>query len=177
VLHGLLAHVDGGARELDGGPLHALAVVAHEAPGEARILRSAAVHGDVTIGGELKLPTGDEAKGFGDGSSVLEGFALWGKLLRDDSFVQLQGAAEFPRDAALENEISIRAAYGRTWTVDKPFGRARTPMIEVLGAKPLEPLHGARVLSALGLVRRRGSATAGLDPAAIKALFRSLALG
>jgi hypothetical protein len=140
VLHGLLAHVDGGARELDGGPLHALAVVAHEAPGEARILRSAALHGD--------------------GSSVLEGFALWGKLLRNDSFVQLQGAAEFPRDAALENEISIRAAYGRTWTVDKPFGRARTPMIEVLGA-------GSTA----------GSATAGLAPAAIKALFRSLALG
>jgi mono/diheme cytochrome c family protein len=92
----------------------------------------------LTIGGELKLPTGDEAKGFGDGSSVLEGFALWGKLLRNDSFVQLQGAAEFPRDAALENEISIRAAYGRTWTVDKPFGRAWTPMIEVLGAKPLQ---------------------------------------
>jgi cytochrome c553 len=92
----------------------------------------------LTIGGELKLPTGDEAKGFGVGSSVLEGFVLWGKALRNDSFLQLQGAAEFPRDSALENEISIRAAYGRSWTVDKPFGRAWTPMVELLGAKPLE---------------------------------------
>ncbi len=92
----------------------------------------------LAVGGELKLPTGDETAGFGVGSSVLEGFVLWGKLLRNDSFLQLQGAAEFPRDALLEDEVSIRAAYGRTWTADKPFGRAWTPMLEVLGARPLE---------------------------------------
>jgi mono/diheme cytochrome c family protein len=91
----------------------------------------------LAIGGELKLPTGDEAKGFGVGSSVLEGFVLWDKILAHDSFLQFQGAVESPRDAALDDEVSFRAALGRTWTADAPFGRAWTPMVEVLAAKPL----------------------------------------
>jgi hypothetical protein len=91
----------------------------------------------LAFGGEVALPTGDAAKGFGAGTSVFESFVLWDKLLRHDSFIQLQGIAEVPRDSALDSEISVRAAFGRTFFADAPFGRAWTPMIEVLGAKPL----------------------------------------
>jgi len=91
----------------------------------------------LAFGGEVALPTGDEAKGFGAGTTVFESFVLWGKLLPHDAFVQLQGAAEVPRASALDSEVSVRAAIGRTWTADQSFGRAWTPMIEVLGAKPL----------------------------------------
>ena len=45
----------------------------------------------LAVGGELVLPTGDEAKGFGKGTTVLESFVLYGKLLPNDAFVQVQG--------------------------------------------------------------------------------------
>ena len=91
----------------------------------------------LSVGGELVLPTGDEAKGFGKGTSVLESFVLYGKLLPRDSFIQVQAIVEWPNDSALEDELVARAAYGRTWTADAPFGRAWTPMIEVLAAREL----------------------------------------
>jgi mono/diheme cytochrome c family protein len=90
-----------------------------------------------SIGGELVLPTGDEAKGFGKGTTVLESFVLYGKVLPRDAFVQLQGILEFPRDSGVEDEVVLRAAVGKTWTVDAPFGRTFTPMLEVLGAREL----------------------------------------
>jgi hypothetical protein len=91
----------------------------------------------LSVGGEIVLPTGDEAKGFGSDTTVFESFILFGKLLPGDSFVQLQGIAEFPADSAFEDEIAVRAAVGKTWTTGGPFGRAWTPMIEVLGARAL----------------------------------------
>jgi hypothetical protein len=91
----------------------------------------------LSIGGELVLPTGDEANGFGKGTTVLEGFVLYGKMLPRDAFVQVQGIVELPRDSAFEDELVVRAALGRTWTADAPFGRAWTPMLEVLGAREL----------------------------------------
>jgi hypothetical protein len=87
--------------------------------------------------GELVLPTGDEAKGLGKGTTVLESFVLYGKMLPRDSFVQVQGILELPRSSAFEDELVVRAAVGRTWTADAPFGRAWTPMVEVLGAREL----------------------------------------
>jgi hypothetical protein len=91
----------------------------------------------LSIGGELVLPTGDEASGFGKGTSVLESFVLFGKLLPHESFLQFQGIVELPNDSALEDELVVRAAYGRTWTADAPFGRTWTPILEVLGAREL----------------------------------------
>ena len=92
----------------------------------------------LAVGGELVLPTGDETKGFGKGTTVLESFVLYGKLLPRDAFVQFQGVLEFPNDSALEDEAVLRAALGKTWTVDAPFGRSFTPMLEVLAARELE---------------------------------------
>lgn len=45
--------------------------------------------------------------------------------------------ALFTEKAFPEDELVLRTAIGRTWTTDGPFGRAWTPMIEVLGAKEL----------------------------------------
>jgi len=106
--------------------------------GVKHTLRHSLERGSIlTIGGELVLPTGDETKGFGKGTSVLESFILYGKILPNDSFLQLQGIAEFPNDSAFEDELVVRAAYGRTWTADAPFGRTWTPIVEVLGARGL----------------------------------------
>jgi mono/diheme cytochrome c family protein len=106
--------------------------------GVKHVLRHSLERGAIlAFGGEVGLPTGDEAKGFGAGTTVFESFVLWGKVLPHDMFLQVQGIAEVPRDSALDSEVSFRAAVGRTWTADRPFGRAWTPMIELLGAKPL----------------------------------------
>ncbi len=91
----------------------------------------------LAVGGELVLPTGDETKGFGKGPTVLESFVLYGKALPHDAFVQFQGVLEFPSDSALEDEAVFRAALGKTWTLDAPFGRSFTPMIEMLAAREL----------------------------------------
>jgi hypothetical protein len=91
----------------------------------------------LSVGGELVLPTGDETEGFGKGTTVLESFVLYGKLLPRDAFIQLQGVIELPNDSSLEDEAVFRAALGKTWTADAPFGRSFTPMLEVLAAREL----------------------------------------
>jgi len=91
-----------------------------------------------TVGGELVLPTGDEAKGFGAGTTVLETHVLYDKALPRDAFVQFQGVLEFPHDSELEDEAVFRAAIGKTWTADAPFGRSFTPILEALANRELE---------------------------------------
>ena len=91
----------------------------------------------LSVGGELILPTGDDELGFGNGTTVFESYVAWGKLLPRDMFVQVQGLAEFPTDSGFDNEVGIKAAFGKTWTSGGPFGRAWTPMIEVLGSRNL----------------------------------------
>jgi hypothetical protein len=91
----------------------------------------------LAVGGELVLPTGDETKGFGKGTTVLESFVLYGKMLPHDAFVQFQGVLEFPHDSSFEDEAVLRAVVGKTWTVDAPFGRSFTPMLEVLAVRDL----------------------------------------
>jgi mono/diheme cytochrome c family protein len=91
----------------------------------------------LAVGGELVLPTGDEAKGFGNESTVVEALVLYGKLLPRDSFVQFEGIIEAPTDSSFDDELVLRAVVGKTWMVDAPFGRSFTPMLEVLAARDL----------------------------------------
>ncbi len=90
-----------------------------------------------SLGGEVVLPTGDEARGFGKGTTVLEPFLAFGQFLPAESFLQLQALGEFPVDRDVQDEIAIRAALGRTWTAGR-FGRAWTPMVEILAGRELE---------------------------------------
>jgi hypothetical protein len=92
----------------------------------------------LAIGGELSLPTGDEAKGFGAGTTVLEAQVMYDKLLPRDFFLQVEGIAEAPKDPDVSDEVAFRGAIGRTWARDAGFGRAWTPMLEVLAARELE---------------------------------------
>ena len=91
----------------------------------------------LTVGGEVAFATGDDTHGFGAGTNVIEPFVAYGKILPNDTFLQVFGNVEMPTDSALENEVGVRAAYGKTWFSDAPFGRAWTPMIEVLGVREM----------------------------------------
>lgn len=100
--------------------------------------KSAILHGlesgsIFSLGGEVKLPTGDEDDGFGKGTVVLEPFFSFGQLLGPDAFLHAQGGAEFPVDTDnASNELFWRAVLGRTWT-EGEFGRAWSPMVELVG--------------------------------------------
>ena len=88
---------------------------------------------------EVILPTGSETDGIGSGTVVFEPFVTFGQLLPRDAFVQAHVGLELPRSGAKEG--FWRAAFGKTF-VQSRFGRAWSPMLEVLGARDFE--DGAR---------------------------------
>jgi len=94
--------------------------------------------GNIFSGGiEAILPTGDEDDGLGKGTTIIEPFITWGKILPSDMFFQAHMFMEFPTDSAFDDEIGMRLAFGKTWTTGGEFGRAWSPIIEVLAARDL----------------------------------------
>ena len=91
-----------------------------------------------SLAGEVILPTGDEDDGFGSGTVIFEPFASFGQILPAGAFVHAQAGVELPWDTdRAENETFWRGALGRTWQSGR-WGRAWSPMVEVLGARELE---------------------------------------
>jgi len=87
-------------------------------------------------GGAVTLPTGKENLGLGEGVTIWEPFAMFGKGIGANGFVQMHGGAEFPSDTAKKpREMYLRGVYGYTYAVDHGFGRAWTPMAEVVTAR------------------------------------------
>jgi hypothetical protein len=92
----------------------------------------------VSLAGELVLPTGDAAKGFGKDTAVFETSLLYGQILPADAFFQTHVGFEFPVDTdKAENEMFWRTALGRSFQ-EPNWGRTWTPMVELLGARELE---------------------------------------
>jgi mono/diheme cytochrome c family protein len=88
-------------------------------------------------GGAIVLPTGKEGLGLGNGYTIYEPFAMWGQLVGTSGFFQVHGGYEIPSDGTLgQKEGFVRAALGYTLTEDGGFGRAWSPMLEVLAARP-----------------------------------------
>jgi len=90
----------------------------------------------VAAGGAVTLPTGKENLGLGEGVTIWEPFAMFGKGIGANGFLQMHGGAEFPTDTAKKpREMYLRGVYGYTYAVDHGFGRAWTPMAEVVMAR------------------------------------------
>ena len=85
---------------------------------------------------EVILPTGDASDGLGNGFTVFEPFAMWGQTLPRNSFVQLHAGIELPSDSSAPREGFVRSAVGTTFAGDRGFGRAWSPQLEVLWARP-----------------------------------------
>jgi hypothetical protein len=85
---------------------------------------------------EVKLPTGDEDKGLGGGTAVFEPFVTFGQVLGRSSFLQVQAGVGLPFESGHDKEAFWRAAIGTTLEQGR-FGRNWSPMIEVLGARPI----------------------------------------
>jgi mono/diheme cytochrome c family protein len=85
--------------------------------------------------GEVVLPTGNERRGLGGGSFVFETHALFAQLFPNDVFLQGQVFAGFPARNVLSEEVGLRMVFGKTFAQDGGWGRAWSPMIEVLGVQ------------------------------------------
>ena len=93
---------------------------------------------------ELILPLGDESLGLSKGTPVFEPFIAFGQILPSDGFVQAQAGVELPFDAeTASREAFWRVAIGRSFTQGGPFGRAWSPMVELVAARVLASGHGA----------------------------------
>ena len=89
-----------------------------------------------TAGAAVTLPTGKEDLGLGNGFAVYEAFAMWGQIVRTNGFLQVQTGFGIPSDQTEgDNEGFVRTAFGYTMASDQGFGRAWSPMVEVLAAK------------------------------------------
>jgi hypothetical protein len=90
----------------------------------------------VAAGAAVVLPTGKEELGLGTGVTILEPFAMWGQLIGTSGFVQTHAGYEVAADRSHgRNEGFVRTAVGYTVAQGGGFGRAWTPMLEVLAAK------------------------------------------
>ena len=87
---------------------------------------------------ELIVPTGKEQLGLGGGATIVEPFVLWGQMLPRNAFVQFHAGAELPIGGAPRQQGSVRPhrRSGTTLAQDRGFGRAWSPQIEVLWARP-----------------------------------------
>ena len=89
------------------------------------------------FGGEVALPTGDEARGLGNGYAIYEAFAMFDQALPRNSYLQIHGGIEFPSDSELgSKEAYLRTAIGTTFAQNRGFGRAWSPQVELLWARP-----------------------------------------
>jgi mono/diheme cytochrome c family protein len=88
-------------------------------------------------GAAVTLPTGKEELGLGNGYTIYEPFAMWGQMIGTNAFLQVHAGVEFPSDQTLgDTEAFARTAFGFTFARDQGFGRAWTPMLEVLTTSP-----------------------------------------
>jgi hypothetical protein len=91
----------------------------------------------VSVAGELILPTGDDERGFGKGTTVFEPFLTWGQILPSDFFLQSQLGLELPFDTdRADREGFFRVALGWTTTTGE-FGRGWSPMVELVAGREL----------------------------------------
>lgn len=91
---------------------------------------------------ELVTPTGSSSRGLGKGYAVFEPFATFGQIVRGNSFVQAQAGFALPLESGPDDEVFWRAVVGTTFEQSR-FGRAWSPMLEVLAARPL--VSGAKI--------------------------------
>jgi mono/diheme cytochrome c family protein len=108
--------------------------------GMKRVLHHSGARGSIlSAGGEVIFPTGKEDRGLGSGATIFEPFVVFGQILPADGFVQAHAALELStnRDRA-GHEALWRVAGGRTFTQDGGFGRAWSPMVELLAVRELE---------------------------------------
>jgi hypothetical protein len=87
----------------------------------------------LSVAGEVILPTGNKAKGFGKDTVILEPFLSFGQALPKQGFLHVQTGAEIPTKEkdGVELEGFFRAALGTSIT-QANYGRNWSPIVEAV---------------------------------------------
>jgi hypothetical protein len=85
---------------------------------------------------EVSTPTGRFDRGFGAGTTMIEGSVMAAQLLPHHAFVQLQAGAAVAYDRSFPDEAFGRIALGDS-VVPVRHGRLFAPMVEVIAAREL----------------------------------------
>ena len=105
--------------------------------GLKRVMHASADTGRIfSVAAELVVPTGRRSAGIGDGVVMVEPAVMFGQALGATGFVQLHAGVELSLDRERRgHEGFARVAGGFSLLEDRGFGRAWTPMVEVLWAR------------------------------------------
>jgi mono/diheme cytochrome c family protein len=94
----------------------------------------------LSVQGEVSLPTGDAAQGFGNGSTSFGAFAAYDQLLPLQGFIQVQAGTELPvHTTYAAHSVYLRTAFGKSFNQGMGLGRQWTPMVELLANRDLRP--------------------------------------
>src|SRR5260370_34582882 len=97
----------------------------------------------LSVQGEVVLPTGNRARGFGAGTTTFGMFASFGQMLTKTSFLQMQGGADLPVNPDKSPQsVFLRTALGKSFSDNHGLGRLWSPMIEAAATRDL--IDGAR---------------------------------
>ena len=109
--------------------------------GLKRVLYSSLKSGSIlSVQGEVILPSGNKARGFGAGTTYFEGIVMYGQLLPGNSFLQTQMGTEQPAHADIAPRAAyFRSAVGKSFTQAKGLGRMWTPMLETITDRDFGP--------------------------------------
>ena len=112
--------------------------------GLKRVLFSSLKSGSIlSVQGEVVLPTGNVARGFGTGVTTFGTFAAFDRRLPANSFVQVQGGADLPTHTdRVPQSLFLRTAVGKSFSEGRGLGRMWTPIMEFVSDRSLE--NGAK---------------------------------
>lgn len=107
--------------------------------GLKHVVFHSASHGSIVSGGvDMTFPTGKETEGLGNRLLIVEPFGAFSQTLPLNGFLHAQAGIGEPLNVqAALTEVFWRAAAGKTFTEPR-WGRAWSPMVEVLGFRELE---------------------------------------
>jgi mono/diheme cytochrome c family protein len=89
----------------------------------------------VSLAAEVTFPTGDDDIGLGGGVTRIEPFIAYGQMLPRNYFLQVQAGSDLSTNTnRAAHEAFWRVTAGRT-LFERNFGRAWSPMLELLGAR------------------------------------------
>lgn len=89
----------------------------------------------LSVGFDVRLPVGDEAKRLGKGATLLEPFLAYGQVLPAGWFLHAQAKVEIStKPSTVDHEALLRAALGWSWGQGR-WGRTWSPMLEMLGKR------------------------------------------
>lgn len=96
--------------------------------------------GSILSGGsEMTFPTGKENEGLGTRLTVFEPFGTFSQMMPRDGFFHIHSGFEVPLNIeSASSEFFFRAAVGKTFS-QRNWGRAWSPMVEVLTTRELAP--------------------------------------